>query len=247
LDYVKLVAELRTRLTRHGQQTAINHLQQAEKALERQDWEAANGQVRSFIEALFNDVARIRLGISATGGDARRKLQASGLLEERAAKVIQSYTDLAGSRGSHAGMSSVDEGNGNLLMGLGVAFLGLALLPELVRVEEVFALNLTDPPGGRLPTDKDIETSCPSCRQTQRLAEAQIQRRNDDTLYLCKNGCQPIVVVGTPGASPWPGRGYRMGDHVLRNASDLYMVLDNGNRVLFPASSAALMARPPAP
>jgi hypothetical protein len=45
--------------------------------------------------------------------------------------------------------------------------------------------------------------------------KVKIQRRNGETVYHCKNGCQPIVVFGTPGDSQWPSRGYRMGEHVI--------------------------------
>lgn len=153
---------------------------------------------------------------------------------------------LSGERGSHAGISDPEHAAAVRLLGFGVARIALALIPDLVRVEDVFATQLRPPYGGALPADRHIQTSCPSCEQPQTLAEAEVTSHGEGTVYVCKNGCQPIVVVGAPGDTPWPGRGYRLGDHVIRNARDLDCVLPlaPGSAIIkIPASPAALMKR----
>ena len=49
--------ELRTLLDKFGFSTAKGHLNQATSCFARGDWPAANGQLRTFIESLFNSIA----------------------------------------------------------------------------------------------------------------------------------------------------------------------------------------------
>ncbi len=239
----------RARLTRHGLATALTHLDNAESAFARGEWESANSQVRSYVEALFQGVVAIRLHVTLSGGAARKRLEDEDVVGKRQARVVQRFMELAGERGSHAGISDPDHAAAVRLIGLGVALIGLALIPDLVRVEDVFAIQLTPSHGGALPADRHIRTSCPTCDHAQTLAEADVMRSEEGTVYRCTNGCQPIVVVGSPGDAAWQGRGYRLGDHVIRNARDLDCVfpLSPGSPLLkIPASPAALMTRRPA-
>lgn len=65
-------------------------------------------------------------------------------------------------------------------------------------------------------------------------------------MYTCKNDCQPIIVVSRPGLVAWPGRGYRLDNYVVRNASDMFFkTADMQAAVLMPASKSALMKRRP--
>jgi hypothetical protein len=192
--------------------------------------------VRSALEALFDRVAEIRLNTSKLGGSARQELQEKGLLSERQGRLLQAFMDYAGAGGSHAGASSADEAQGRYMAGLGLVLIGLNLIPELVRVQEVLAV--LKPP----PADDQVTTSCRTCGTKQKLTECELRRDGADTVYICRNGCQSLVVVSAPGDSPWPGRGYRLGDHVIRNAGDLLLAIPGTvNRVLIPASPAALM------
>src|SRR5262245_5075006 len=104
---------------------------------------------------------------------------------------------------------------------------------NLVRVEDVLRENLRFI--GAPPTDAEIRVKCPGCGEWQPLAECAVEIEADETAYLCPMGCQRIVVVGTPGGVPWPGRGYRLGRYTIRNAGDLTF-----NHVFLPASLAAL-------
>lgn len=230
-----------SRFKRQGLDEALNHLQWAKSAFDRSEWESANSLIRSFLESLFNNIAKIRLNSTKKGGAARKELEERGLLQEREARLIQDFFPVAGDAGSHAGVSNLDEAKGRFLAGLGVAYIGLALIPELIRVEDVVVGNLTDPKSTRLPTDGEMYTSCPTCKEKQLLNEAEVVRDGEDTVYICKNGCQPIIVVSTPESEAWPGRGYRIRNHVIRNAEDLHLPIIGATKgVLIPASHAAL-------
>lgn len=250
---LSVLTELYDRLQRQGCTIALSHLRQAESAFQRREWEAANAQVRSGLEALFDEVARIRLGSVKSGGAARKELEAHRVLRPREGALTKAFMDLAGSSGSHAGVSNEDEARGRILAGAGIAYLALGLIPELTRVEDIVGEKLSAPEGSRLPTDAEIRTECPACGQAQFLSEAEVHRDGEDTVYTCRNGCQTIVVISKPGQSPWPGRGYRIGEHVIRNARNILLPVIaaagasfiNPPAVLIPASPAALMKRRP--
>lgn len=94
-------------------------------------------------------------------------------------------------------------------------------------VEEILIWAGLDTPANlRLPSEAQVRTTCPTCSEAQTLAEADVAA-GDETVYTCKNGCQPILVVAPPGGHPWPGRGYRMGDWTMRNASDVTFQMIN--------------------
>jgi hypothetical protein len=108
------------------------------------------------------------------------------------------------------------------------------------RVQAV--LSVLKPP----PTDEEVVTKCPQCKSTQTLEDCPRSDRASETIYECQNGCQVLVIVSKPGLVPWPGRGYRVGDWVIRNVADLVLsVKGSSARVLIPASPAALDASPP--
>lgn len=113
----------------------------------------------------------------------------------------------------------------------------------IVRVESVLGESLTVPPGGRLPKDSVIYTRCPSCGQTQTLAEATIAFDGGETIYTCRNGCQPFVIVGLPQADriPWEGRGFRLGNYVIRNIEEVWFwVVEGGKQIALDARPNAL-------
>lgn len=117
---------------------------------------------------------------------------------------------------------------------------------DLIRIEDIFAKQNIGPQGGRPIKDSDMKTTCPACGTEQLLSEAELSLDNGDTIYTCRNGCQPIVVIGRPGVVAWPGRGCRLGEHVVRNVRDLLVKTENmGVVMLIDASSAALMKKRP--
>lgn len=119
---------------------------------------------------------------------------------------------------------------------------------EIVRVQDVFAKQNIPPAneGNVASRDSDMRISCPACHSEQRLDEATIRLEDAETIYMCKNGCQPLVVVGRPGEVAWPGRGWRLGDRVVRNVRDiLWQTKDMGVPVRLNACTAALMKKRP--
>lgn len=240
----ELFTQLMDRLNKQGLNECAIHFSHARSAYERSEWESANAQIRTALEALYDGIAKIRLKTDKTGGKARKQLEDSGLLRPREARLVQEFIAVAGGAGSHAGVSNSDESKGRILAGIGVAFIGLALIPELIKVEDVLIGNLSAPANARLPTDKEIYTTCPTCGAKQTLSEASIMRKETETIYTCLNGCQPIAVVGEPGKEPWEGRGYRLGSHVIRNPSDMHLPIVGSQasvELLVPASKSALM------
>jgi len=117
---------------------------------------------------------------------------------------------------------------------------------DLVKVEDVFAKQAIGSKGGRPIRDSDMRTACPACGTEQLLSEAILSLDAGETVYTCRNGCQPIVVVGRPGIVAWPGRGYRLGDHVIRNVRDVSVKNEDMHApMILNAREASLMKRRP--
>jgi hypothetical protein len=106
------------------------------------------------------------------------------------------------STGPHAGMSSADQTSSRRLVALGIALLGLSLIPDVVRVNDVLA-NSWKASGRRPPKDTEIITSCPTCGDSQTLGEAEVRRDGMETVYHCRNGCNAkdilVPIGGTAG------------------------------------------------
>ena len=103
---------LKGRLREQNMTVALRHLELATIAFERREWESSNAQLRSFLEALFNEVASLRLDSTKRGGAARKALEDAGLLREKEARLVQAFMAVAGGEGSHAGVSNEDEAQG---------------------------------------------------------------------------------------------------------------------------------------
>lgn len=91
-------------------------------------------------------------------------------------------------------------------------------------------------------TEASVWGTCPQCSTTQTFDQASVSSGGGETTYTCRNGCQPLLIVSAAEQGAWPGRGYRMGPHLLRNAVDLFVQASSGASVLFPASPNALEA-----
>jgi hypothetical protein len=89
---------------------ARNHYEQASRAFDRGDWEAANGQFRSAVDAVYDSLAHA-LGCprARAGGRARQWLQQEGHLEEDEADLLRTFMTFAGRAGSHAGLSDATD------------------------------------------------------------------------------------------------------------------------------------------
>ncbi|CAB3964736.1 hypothetical protein BLA3211_03000 [Burkholderia aenigmatica] len=117
---------------------------------------------------------------------------------------------------------------------------------EIVRIEDVFQKQKIGADQPHPIRDSDMTTVCPACNTTQRLSDAHLSLNGDETIYTCRNGCQPLVVIGRPGEVAWPGRGYRLGDYVVRNVRDILVKTESmGAAICINASNAALMKTRP--
>lgn len=85
---------------------ARNHYEQGARAFDRGDWEAANAQFRSSLDATYDGLAHA-LGCPAKriGGDARKWLAMNGHLEDDESNLLRTFSTFAGRAGSHAGLS----------------------------------------------------------------------------------------------------------------------------------------------
>ena len=94
-------------------------------------------------------------------------------------------------------------------------------------------------------TDASIQTSCPTCHATMALSEAAVSEELVvGTVYRCSADQERILIVGRlldPDTRPrdW---GYRVGNFVLRNATDLRIQTDimGTAAMLIPASADAM-------
>jgi hypothetical protein len=109
----KTKVSLENKLRRANFDVALQHYQQAWENYVLGNWEAANGQLRSFLEALFDDLA-VRLypqaaGQEDSGGGRRKLLQTRGFIESEKASLIKGFFDMAHTKGAHPGLSSEED------------------------------------------------------------------------------------------------------------------------------------------
>ncbi len=109
----------------------------------------------------------------------------------------------------------------------------------VIRASDVF--NQAMPEGKDPITDGDVTATCPTCPEPVLLSNCRVVQAAETT-YSCSVCGSTLLVIGPPNPDdePWPGRGYRLGDFVLRNAVDL-----NFAGVLLPKSPNALAAKRP--
>jgi hypothetical protein len=89
---------------------ARNHYEQASRAFDRGDWEAANAQFRSAFDATYDALAWAS-GCPGNkhGGSARQWLAAHGKIADDEAKLLAAFAGFAGRAGSHAGLSDATD------------------------------------------------------------------------------------------------------------------------------------------
>jgi hypothetical protein len=85
-------------------------------------------------------------------------------------------------------------------------------------------------------------TTCPHCDTRQTLAEATVEGKHEFETFYCCCACNAVIlVVSTRPTLTREGRGYRLGDWLVRNPTDLYFLPPGrGGEVRFPASAHAL-------
>jgi hypothetical protein len=76
-------------------------------------------------------------------------------------------------------------------------------------------------PGGVIPVDRKIETTCPTCERFQTLHEARLERDSDESKYYCAE-CDALIVAVTPLSSQeWASKGLRVENWIIRSETDL--------------------------
>ncbi len=105
---------------------ARRHYEQATRAFERDDWEAANAQFRSACDATFDALAHAK-GCPSTkkGGNARKWLEESSHLAKDEAELTKAFMAFAGRAGSHAGVS--DQVDAQLRRHMATALMSFAI------------------------------------------------------------------------------------------------------------------------
>ena len=119
VDIAKERGMLESRLQLHKFDIASTHLEQAVDNVARSQWEAANSQIRSFLEALCNSiVSQIYQGSSnsPTQGQARIYMTEVGFLTPEESDLLKALFRVLHGQGGHAGTSSSDDCHRRLLM-----------------------------------------------------------------------------------------------------------------------------------
>ena len=114
---------LESRLDEYGFTVARNLLNQAVDNAAHGNWEAANSQTRSFLEALCGEVAGKPCvgGESPTRGDARKHLEETGFLNQQESKLLSALFVVLSGEGAHPGTSSEDDCHRRRLMAFAMA------------------------------------------------------------------------------------------------------------------------------
>lgn len=112
-------------------------------------------------------------------------------------------------------------------------------MAETTRVLASDVINQANQAGLKI-TDDVLLATCPACGQVP-LSSCEVSGTKD-TKYVHPPCGQTLVIIGVPNPDdqPWPGRGYRIGDFVLRNAVDIVIAVPGATRLKFNTSPHAL-------
>lgn len=213
----------------------------ARLAHERSEWALAMAETRRGLDRLLIEVARQR-GFEASDADtAVNRLRDAAVLSAGEADLAAALLRLSAEPAARRETVNADAAYGRLVAALALVWTALAHVPELHRLEDILIGHLLAPPGGRLPTDREIYTTCASCSTRQTLSQAQVGREGRSTVYRCMFGCQPLAVVGPPTRDPWGGQGFRLGDYLISNEQDIFLpIVGSGTALRIPAMRPAL-------
>lgn len=124
VDLAREQGGLEARLDDYKFTVTCNHLDQVIDNTAGGNWEAANGQIRSFLESLCNDIVRsicVEDGGAPTGGDARKHLRDVGFLSEKESELLKALFAVLHGEGAHPGTSSEDDSHRRRLMAFAMA------------------------------------------------------------------------------------------------------------------------------
>lgn len=229
------------RLNAQGLTGASQALLAARMAHERSEWALAMTETRRALDVLFVEVARLRGQAVRDSVAAIAGLRAAGHLSPAEADLADALLRLTDEPAARRATANADAAYGRLIAGLAMVWTALAHASEMHRLEDVLVGHLLAPPGGRLPTDRDIYTTCASCNTRQTLSQAQVSREGRETVYRCMFGCQPIAVVGPPAETSLGAQGFRLGDYMISNEQDIFLpIVGSGTALRIPAVRPAL-------
>ena len=115
---------LESRLRHYKFGVASNHLEQAVDNAARAQWESANGQIRSFLEALCDSITSLTFrgpGNLPSRGKARKNLAEVGFLDVNEAALLKAFFKVLHGEGGHSGTSSSDDCHRRLLMAVSLS------------------------------------------------------------------------------------------------------------------------------
>lgn len=104
------------------------------------------------------------------------------------------------------------------------------------------ALNVEMDWRGQPPIhDAEISTDCEQCGKATNLGACRNTTTDQGLVYRCHSCPEVLLIVAAFGdqTQPWPGRGYRIGNWVLRNVGELRF-----RNILIPASPNAAIDEP---
>lgn len=101
---------------------------------------------------------------------------------------------------------------------------------------------LSDQADGYAFAESAIRTTCDSCGRIQTLDEATFDAsKRVESKYLCSGCLNVILILSRPEKVRWEGRGYLLGEWVLRNPQDVVVTKTHtGRPIRFSASPYAL-------
>lgn len=109
------ISALERELDSQGHGDALNHYRQAINAFKQHDYEAANGQLRTTLEALVMRLAEVHTPYAkpakaGDGGNAINRLRGTpNLTDDDGGEVLHGLWRMSCTKGSHPGMSNADE------------------------------------------------------------------------------------------------------------------------------------------
>lgn len=110
-------------------------------------------------------------------------------------------------------------------------------------VSETF--NLAPMEGGHSFAEHEFWTDCHECGEKIHLNESNLDESDPlETVYRCpRTQCNSVIlIVSTPGVVPWEGRGYRIGEWLIRNPRDLFLQRQGAKGIVqMPASPNSLI------
>lgn len=230
--------KIRNELTSRKLLVTLKHFEEIILQINQKNWEAANGQIRNFLESFFDNLCLILLNKRKTGGEARMALQNAGIIAKPEAEFLFSFMKITHTKGSHPGLSNESETLSRWFACLSFAIFGLSLLPKIVTISDVFIYAKIQIPNVDKISDCIFGLTCPTCEEQQFLSLCTIFEENGETHYQCKNACQDLLIIGKPVEKPIKGRGYRLNEYVLRNANDLNIYTTGGIVQLIKSPSA---------